>query len=85
MEDEVVKQWIDSIDFKKLASACKSDLDSESLKKLNDEYFFEETTRLLCELKDNFGISKCSENQFVGPIEFKEFDSKSPEDFVNTR
>ena len=80
MEDEVVKQWINNIDFKKLASACESDLDFESLKKQNDEYFFEETTRLLCELKENFGIPQCSENQFVGPVEFQEFDSTSPKE-----
>lgn len=80
MEDEIVKQWINSIDFKKLASECKSDLDSESLKKRNDEYFSEETTRLLCELKENFGIPQCSENQFVGPVEFKEFDLTNAED-----
>ena len=35
MEDEIVKQWINSIDFKKLASECKSDLDFENLKKCN--------------------------------------------------
>jgi len=80
MEDEIVKQWINSIDFKKLASECKSDLDSESLKKRNDEYFSEERARLLCKLKENFGIPQCSENQFVGPVEFKEFDLTNTED-----
>ena len=80
MEDEIVKQWINSIDFKKLASECKSDLDSESLKKQNDEYFFKEMTRLSCELKEKFGIPQCSKNQFVGPVEFKEFDLTNIED-----
>lgn len=85
MEDEIVKQWIDSTDFKKLASACKSDLDSENLKKQNDEYFSKEMTRLLCELKENFGIPQCSENQFIGPVEFQEFDSTSSKELEECR
>lgn len=80
MEDEIVKQWINSIDFKKLASECKSNLDSESFKKQNAEYFSKEMTRLLVKFKEKFGIHQCSENQFVGPVEFKEFDLTNTED-----
>lgn len=80
MEDEIVKQWIDDIDFKKLVSECKSNLDPESFKKQNAEYFSEEMTRLLVEFKEKFGIPQCSENQFVGPVEFKEFDLTNTED-----
>lgn len=80
MKDEIVKKWIDSIDFKKLASECKSDLDFESLKKQNEEYFSKEMTRLLVEFKENFGIPQCSKNQFIGPVEFKEFDLTNTED-----
>ena len=80
MEDEIVKQWINSIDFKKLASECKSDLDSESLKKQNDEYFSKEMASSLVGFKEKFGIPQCSENQFVGPVEFKEFDLTNAED-----